>query len=208
MLGSKDIRPRRSRAQKAVILSRLGRHNEAEPVLRQWLLSSTRPDPEADEALAKCYFETFQLGRAESVIDRWIRDVPGDTKPHLRKLDLARKIKAESSVLIEILERILQLDPESDQAHLALAEVYLQKHRIDEAEREYSRHLELRPDSAAAHLGLGIIAMERGDEEGVIGHLDRAERLDRAMCGPSSSVASSRLPAAGSNRVWPSSTGP
>ena len=63
--------------QKAIILSRLGRHNEAEPGLRRLLLSSSQPDPEADEALAKCYLETFQLGQAETVIDRWIHDSPG-----------------------------------------------------------------------------------------------------------------------------------
>ena len=170
--------PREIARQKAIILSHLGRHNEAEPVLSQLSLSSTNPDPEADEALAKCYLETFQLGRAESAIDRWIRDAPANVKPYFWKLDLARKVKAESSVVIEIIQRILQLDPDSDQAHLALAEVYLQKHRLDEAEREYSAHLKLKPGSSSAYLGLGTIAMERGDEEGAIRNLDQAERLD------------------------------
>jgi tetratricopeptide (TPR) repeat protein len=142
------------------------------------LLSSAKPDPEADEALAKCYFETFQLAKAETVIEKWIRDAPSDVKPYLWKLELARKIKAESSVLIEIIQKVLQLDPDSDQAHLELAEIYLQKHQLDEAEREYSTHLKAKPESSAAHLGLGIIAMERGDEEGAIRNLDRAERLD------------------------------
>ena len=178
MLGSQGYPPQEIARQKAIVLSHLGRHNEAEPILRQLLLSSSRPDPEADEALAKCYFETFQLGRAEGVIEKWIRDAPGDVKPHLWKLELARKMKAESSVLIEIIQRILQLDPNSDQAHLALAEIYLQKHRLDEAEREYAAHLKLKPDASPAYLGLGIIAMERGDEEGAIRNLDRAERLD------------------------------
>jgi len=45
--------------QKAIVLSQLGRHHEAKPVLRRLLLSSSKPDPEADEALAKCYLETF-----------------------------------------------------------------------------------------------------------------------------------------------------
>jgi len=164
--------------QKAIILSHLGRHNEAEPVLRGLLLASSQLDPEADEALAKCYFETFQLGRAESVIDRWIRDAPDDPEPLLWKLKLAQKIKAESSVLVEIIQKVLQLDPNSDQAHLALAEIHLQKHRLDEAEQEFAAHMKLKPDASAAYLGLGIIALERGDEEGAVRNLDRAQSFD------------------------------
>ena len=175
---SQGFPPQEIARQKAIILSHLGRHKEAEPVLTRLLLASSNPDPEADEALARCYLETFQLGRAESVIDRWIRDAPGDPKPYHWKLDLARKIKADAAVLIEIIQKILQLDPDSDQAHLALAEIYLQKHRIDEAEREYTAHLKLKPDASAALLGLGVIAVERGDEESAVRKLDRAEKLD------------------------------
>src|SRR5208282_3312821 len=152
--------------QKAIVLSQLGRHHEAEPVLRRLLLSSSKPDPEADEALAKCYLETFQLGQAESVIEKWILDAPGDVKAHFWKLELGRKVKAEAPVLIDIIQRILQLDPRSDQAHLALAEVYLQNRRLDEAAREHAAVLELKPDTSAAYHGLGVIAVERGDEEG------------------------------------------
>jgi len=164
--------------QKAIVLTQLGRHNEAEPVLRRLLLSSSKPDPEADEALAKCYLETFQLGQAESVIEKWIQDAPGDTKPHFWKLKLGRKVKAESAVLIDIIQRILQLDPKSDQAHLDIAELYLQNHRLDEAAREYAAVLELKPDTSAAYHGLGVIAVERGDEEGAIRNFERAVKLN------------------------------
>ena len=170
--------------QKAIVWSRLGRHHEAEPVLRRLLLSSSKPDPEADEALAKCYLETFQLAQAESVIEKWIHDAPGDAKPHLWKLELAHKVKAESPVLIDILQRVLQLDPKSDQAHLALAEVYLQNHRLDEAAREYAVVLELKPDTSPAYHGLGVIAMERGDEEGAIHNFERAVKLDPGNVRP------------------------
>ncbi len=164
--------------QKAIVLSHMGRHHEAEPLLRRLLLSSSKPDPEADEALAKCYLETFQLGQAEGAIEKWIQDAPGDVKPHFWKLELGRKVKAEPPVLIDIIQRILQLDPRSDQAHLALAEVYLQNRRLDEAVREFAAVLELKSDTSAAYHGLGVIAVERGDEEGAIRNLERAVELD------------------------------
>ena len=146
--------------------------------MRRLLLSSSQPDPEADEALAKCYLETFQLGQAETVIDRWIHDSPGAVKPFLCKLELARKIKAGSAIEIGILQQILELDPSSERARLDLAGIHLQNHRLDEAAREYTMVLELKPDSPAADHGLGVIALERGDEEAAIRHLDRAVKLD------------------------------
>ena len=91
-------------------------------------------------------------------------------------------MKAESPVLIDILQRILQLDPKSDQAHLALAEVYLQNHRLDEAAREYAVVLELKPDTSPAYHGLGVIAMERGDEEGAIRNFERSRETGPAQC--------------------------
>ena len=146
--------------------------------MRRLLLSSSQPDPEADEALAKCYLETFQLGQAETVIDRWIHDAPGAVKPFHWKLELARKIKAGSAIEIGILQQILELDPSSERARLDLAEIHLQNHRLDDAAREYTKVLELKPDSPAADHGLGVIALERGDEEAAIRHLDRAVKLD------------------------------
>ncbi len=165
------------------------------------MLSSSKPDPEADEALAKCYLETFQLAQAESVIEKWIHDAPGDVKPHFRKLELGRKVKAEAPVLIDVIQRILQLDPKSDQAHLALAEVYLQNHRLDEAARECAAVLELEPDISPAYHGLGVIAVERGDEEGAIRNFERAVKLDPRDVRPLMERGKLKSAAAGQSRV-------
>ena len=62
--------------ERGIALARAGRLTEAEPILRKLLMAGRdkKPDPEADEALAKCYMETFQLSVAEEVIKRWIED--------------------------------------------------------------------------------------------------------------------------------------
>ena len=50
---------------RAITLARLGRHDEAAPVLRSILLRSSEPDPEAAEALARSSMETFQFAAAD-----------------------------------------------------------------------------------------------------------------------------------------------
>jgi tetratricopeptide (TPR) repeat protein len=142
------------------------------------VLSSPKPDPEAHEALAKCYLETFQLGQAEGVINKWISDTPGDLKPYFWKLELARKVNADAPSQIEILNQILQLDPRSEQAHLALAEIHLHYHRLDDAARQYAAVLELRPDSSAAYHGLAVVTMEHGDEDGTVRNFQHAMKLE------------------------------
>ena len=177
-LGPRDIRQRRSSVKRQSFgpawegTTKPSRYCDGSCSLRRSRI------PEADEALAKCYFETFQLAQADSVIEKWIHDAPGDVKPHFWKLELGRKVKAETPVLIDIIQRILELDPRSDQAHLALAEAYLQNRRLEEAAREYAAVLELKPDTSAAYHGLGVVAVERGDEEGAFRNFERTVKLD------------------------------
>ena len=68
--------------------------------------------------------------------------------------------------------------PWSDQAHLELAGIYLRDHHLDEAEREYIALLEIKPGSSSACHGLGVIAIECGDEDAAVRNLDRAIELD------------------------------
>jgi tetratricopeptide (TPR) repeat protein len=167
--------------ERAIVLSRLGLHAEAEPVLRKIFLAhmgdSTR-DPEVDGALARCYLETFQLRAAEEVIKRWILDAPADAKAYYWKAEVERrKTDADQDALIADYEQALRLDPDHDKARLALADLYLKAHRSDDAAREYTIHLERHPDDVEACLGLGQIAVEQDREEEAIRLLDRAMKL-------------------------------
>lgn len=162
---------------KGIILARLGRYQEAERLLRRIVLSALRPDPEADEALAKCYMETYQLAEAEGVIERWMRDAPDQVKPYLWKIGLGRKLSAGPEILQVYYQKALEIDPNEPSVHLGLAELYLQTHRLDEATAEYKRYLELQSDDSSAYLGLGKVAVERGDEMEAIDYFERSARL-------------------------------
>jgi tetratricopeptide (TPR) repeat protein len=166
--------------ERGIALTRAGRLTEAEPILRKLLMAGRdkKPDPEADEALAKCYMETFQLSAAEEVIKRWIEDAPNDARAYYWKGEIGRrKTDAEQAELIDDFEHALRLDPSHEKARLALAELYLKAHRQDDAAREYTTHLKTHPDDPEACLGLGQIAAERGQDEEAIRLLDRAMEL-------------------------------
>jgi tetratricopeptide (TPR) repeat protein len=166
--------------QRAIVLSRLGKHAEAEPVLRRIFLASNdgSRDAEVDEALAKCYIETFQLRAAEEAIKRWMQDAPSDAKAYFWKSEVEQhKSNADAEVMVANYEHALRLDPDLDKARLALAELYLKAHRTEDAAREYSIYLNRHPDNFAACLGLGQIAAERGNAEEAIGYFNRASTL-------------------------------
>jgi tetratricopeptide (TPR) repeat protein len=166
--------------ERGIALARAGRLTEAEPILRKVLVAGSRknPDPEADEALAKCYLESFQLSAAEEAIKRWINDAPRDARAYYWKGEIGRRMTdREQADLINDFEQALRLDPGHDKARLALGELYLKAHRLDDAAREYTTHLVGHPDDPEACLALGQIAAERGQDEEAVRLLDRALEL-------------------------------
>jgi tetratricopeptide (TPR) repeat protein len=171
--------------ERARVLMRLGRHHEAAPILNQLVFSpGAKPDAAADEALAQCDLETFQFAAAAAVIERWVRDASRDAKPYLWKAEVDRRTDAGLSNITEAYEKALARDPGCADALFNLGEMYLQAHRLDEAEARYSAYLAGFPDSPAAHLGLGKTLAERGNAAGAVEHLDRAAALDARDARP------------------------
>jgi tetratricopeptide (TPR) repeat protein len=166
-------------------LLRIGRYDEAAAILNRLVFApGAPPDPQADEALAQCYLETFQLGAATSVITRWIRDAPRDPKPYLWKAQVDRRTEADPAVLTEDYQNALKRDPGCAEALLNLGEMDLAAHRLQDAEARYSAYLARFPDDSAAHLGLGKTLAELGDDQAAAGHLDRAAALAPRDPGP------------------------
>jgi tetratricopeptide (TPR) repeat protein len=171
--------------ERARALVRQGRHHEAISVLNPLVLApAARPDPAADQVLAQCYLETFQLGAAAKVIERWIRDAPRDPKPFLWKAQLDRRTDAGLHILTDDYEKALAVDPRCSEALLSLGEMYLRAHRIGDAKARYSAYLARFPNAPAAHVGMGKTLAEQGDLAAAIEHLDRAAALDPHSADP------------------------
>ncbi len=164
----------------AIIRAGAGRYAEAEPVLRRVLANSEAPDPEAAEALARVYLQTFQFHAAAAVIDRWIREAPGDAKPYLWRTEVNTRLEKDSSAQIRDYRAALERDPTLDRARLGLADELRLAGRGEEAGPEYGSYIARRPDDPAGHLGAGLVALDRDDQAGAIRHLDRTLELDPA----------------------------
>ncbi len=164
----------------AIVRAQAGRYAEAEPVLRRVLEGSRAPDPEASEALARVYLQTYQFRAAAAVIDRWIREAPDDAKPYLWRTEVNTRLKSDQSAQVRDYRAALERDPSLDRARLGLADELRLSGRGDEAGPVYASYIARKPGDPAGHLGAGLVALDRGDEAGAIPHLDRTLELDPA----------------------------
>jgi tetratricopeptide (TPR) repeat protein len=176
--GELGLPPSRLLLLQGLITARLGRHAEAEPVLRQAYTEANEPDPQLDEALARVYLETFDLNRAAAVLDRWAREAPADPRPWLWRAEADNRATGDPAKAIHDYSEALKRDPELGEARLGLADALRKAHRNEEAAAEYDAYLGRKPDSAAAHLGAGQNLMEKGDPAAATSHLERALALD------------------------------
>jgi TolB-like protein/tetratricopeptide (TPR) repeat protein len=80
--------------------------------------------------------------------------------------------------IMSAVRRALELDPQSDKAHVLLAEMQLAQWQWDEAEAEYKRALELNPNGADAHKGLAHWLLSQGRAEEALAWAQRGRELD------------------------------
>jgi eukaryotic-like serine/threonine-protein kinase len=86
-------------------------------------------------------------------------------------LELLPKIRSEA-------EKALTIDPNIADAHSVLAGSYYDDWQWDNAEREYKRALELKPNDAVAHYWYGIFLATLGRGEEALTQVERAVQLD------------------------------
>ncbi len=97
-----------------------------------------------------------QLGTVE------VGGTPGETRP--KAFDAARKA--------------LELDPNLTDAHVLLANIEQEQWHWREAEAEYHRALDLSPNDALAHWGLGLWLLCQGRTDEAISWVQRGQQLD------------------------------
>ena len=106
-----------------------------------------------------------QAERLDPVQARW---------PYLQGLALAGGDPPDPGAAVEKFQRAVELAGDTPQTlRLRLGETLLGQDRLDEAEQQFLRILQLDPDNARAHLGLARVAVRRGDPTKSQGHLER-----------------------------------
>jgi TolB-like protein/Tfp pilus assembly protein PilF len=84
----------------------------------------------------------------------------------------------ERPKVLSAVRKALELDPELGDAHVLLARLYQRQWRWADAESEYKQALELNPNDAAAHLGLGEWLLCKGHSEEALTWARRGRELD------------------------------
>jgi len=97
---------------------------------------------------------TYQLGQAYLKLSQWCvgeirRLAPQSARMHEIIAD-ALLGQGQTTRAIHFFQRAAQADPKLPGIHLALAQVYLQQNRTQEAQREIAQELDLEPESVAA----------------------------------------------------------
>jgi Flp pilus assembly protein TadD len=176
----------------AIVLARLGRFAEAEPILTRLWTEEKTTDPAVDEALARIFLKTYRLFHAKTVIERWIKDAPADGRPFLWLTEIDRRTDGGDPAPVELHYRAaLERDPDLDAARLGLADLLRKNHRNDEAALEYEHYLARHPDDPAALSGAGQNALEMNDFARAAQLLDRA--LERTPADPSALKARAQV---------------
>jgi tetratricopeptide (TPR) repeat protein len=108
--------------------------------------------------------------------DLWIQVIPrsSDEAAALTE-DFRRKAHAED---LAAYTKLLQADPANPLRHDAVAALYLDAGRTDDAIGEYQRSLRLNNDSAATHYNLGFALSARGRRQEAIVEFQEALRID------------------------------
>ena len=108
--------------------------------------------------------------------DLWIQVVP-ETASDLAELnkDFRRKAHAED---LAAYTKVLRADPTNPLRHDAVASLYFEGGRIDDAISQYRQSLALNPDSPSTHYNLGIALALRGARGDAITEFREAIRLD------------------------------
>jgi len=110
-----------------------------------------------------CLAQAERLSPAEA---RW---------PYLQGIALAAADPPDPDAAMQNFQRAVDRGGDAPQAlRLRLGEALLGQDRLEEAEQQFQRVLQLDAANARAHLGLARVAIRRGDPEKSRGHLERA----------------------------------
>jgi arylsulfatase A-like enzyme/Tfp pilus assembly protein PilF len=156
-----------ARQVRANIYLQLDRAEEAAEECKEAL----KVDPEYNAAiftLAQAYKKLKKFDEAIAGFERAIQLDPRDPKPHVNLGEIFLETD-DLDKAIAHLEEAISIDPEhSSLAHNNLGAAFLKKKRLERAEEELLKALEMRPRIPDAHYNLGLLYEEKGDPKRAI----------------------------------------
>lgn len=151
-----------------------GRYQQAETRYRA-ILNKNPENTQARSALSLAQAALFKLDAAEKNAQQVLVEDPANALAHVAmgvvyrnrtaSMDMNYRNHREMYLAQSAreLERAIQLDPRSPEAHTELGVTYRFQGRIEEAQQEFERALKLDPTFAEALLNQGVAQMEQGN---------------------------------------------
>ena len=156
-----------ARQVRANIYLQLDRPEEAAEECKEAL----QIDPEYSAAiftLAQAYKKQKKYVEAIAGFERAIELDTRDPKPHVNLGEVYLETRDFDRAIVH-LEEAISIDPEhSSQAHNSLGAALLEKKKLEQAEKELLKALEMRPRIPDAHYNLGLLYEEKGDLKGAM----------------------------------------
>ena len=101
-----------------------------------------------------------------------------DAHVHLGTVFVGAPPEEERAKVVSAAGKALELDPTLAEAHVQLADVYQKRWQWSDAEAEYKRALDLKPNDAAAHLGFANWLSCQGRADEAVAWARRGRELD------------------------------
>jgi len=165
---------------RAVLQSRAGQFDAAEPVLAAAYAAGAEPRVGVAEGLARVYLKTFRLARTVPVLDAWARLAPADPRPWLWRVEVEERVSPEPAPAIRNYREALRRAPGRDDVRLGLAEKLRRASQPEEAAAEFDAVLAHDPGNVKAHVGSGRVALLKGDLAAADRHFEAALAGDPA----------------------------
>jgi tetratricopeptide (TPR) repeat protein len=124
------------------------------------------------EVLTPEYYRTFQLLKAQECVKRWVECEPDNTAAWLWRAQVCEKMRTRDEAIASYV-RILELDPDNDDARLSLASHLSNSHQPQEALKQFEYLRARLGDTPAVRAGTARCLMELNRPDEARGLLDR-----------------------------------
>lgn len=154
-------------------------------------------DPRSYQALAgllNAEMQSKQFGRARSLIEKQLAEMPNDPNVLLMAAQTYGAL-GDAFEMERALKKTVEADPASLQAYAMLGRMYYQQGRLDLARRELEKYVNTAPMSVPGNTMLGTILQLQGKNEEAKARYSKALQID------------SRAAVAANNLAWLNATG-
>ncbi|TVR67698.1 MAG: tetratricopeptide repeat protein [Spirochaetaceae bacterium] len=135
------------------------------------------PDsPETRVLLANLYLTAGEIDEARTLLQNTL-DTDPDNESALFSMALVTGYLGDRRAEQELLERLLEINPEQARAQAALGELQLRNRRYGPAESAFTASLRQEPDNLVALVGMGNLKLRTENPEAAERYLDRAVEI-------------------------------